>query len=300
LPGPRTSPDADRPATLTIGHSPDADDVFMWWPLQGKIDTGPWRFQPVAEDIETLNRRAADAGDLDITALSIHAYPSVKERYALTACGGSMGDGYGPKVVAREASDDPIAWLRERPRRVATPGARTTAALTFSLMARGVDFEPIVMSFEEVIPAVAAGDVDAGLVIHEGQLTYTDAGLSLLIDLGAWWKETTRLPLPLGGNAVRRDLDERFGAGATRRVAGLLEESIRYAMADRATGLRHALEATPHVGAETTDRFVAMYVNDLTVGAGERGREAIQTLLDRGAAAGLCPAPGRVDLVRGG
>ncbi|TVQ34234.1 MAG: ABC transporter substrate-binding protein, partial [Phycisphaeraceae bacterium] len=292
----------DRPV-LTIGHSPDPDDAFMWWPLgdasQGRppvIDTGGFLFTPVAEDIESLNRRAAERGDLDFTAISIRNYPSVRDRYILTACGASMGDGYGPKVVARRGESDGVAWLTRDDVRIAIPGVRTSAWLALRLCA-GTSLRHVETPFERIIDEVASGQIEAGLVIHEGQLTYEDSGLELVVDLGAWWKGETGLPLPLGGNAARRDLDERLGDGAGRRLEAVLRASIEHAMAQRAEGVELAMAHARGISRERADRFISMYVNDLTIDAGERGAGAIRAFLGRGAAAGLCEDPGGVELL---
>jgi 1,4-dihydroxy-6-naphthoate synthase len=311
---------------LTLAHSPDADDVFMWWPLTGKIhprdrdkrgvadpitrpilDTGGIEFLAVPADIEALNRRAADTGDLDITALSMRAYPHVRERYILTACGASMGEGYGPKLVARRdtldrlGSDVLLRGLADGSRRLAIPGRRTTAFLTLSLMLGEQPRGAVEMPFEQVIPAVSAGDADAGLVIHDAQLTFAQAGLTQVVDLGEWWaSDTGGLPLPLGANAVRRELDSRFGAGTLKRVASLLEASVRMSLERRDESLRYVADFAPGTTPEQVDRYISMYVTALTVDAGERGRAAIERLLSRGAAAGLCPHPGAVDLLCAG
>jgi 1,4-dihydroxy-6-naphthoate synthase len=290
------------PIELTIGHSPDPDDAFMWWPLgtpelEPSIDTGPFRFTPVADDIEKLNRRAIEVGDLDITACSVHTYAHIRERYMLTACGGSLGDGYGPRIIAREAQ--PESWLKTPGLRIAVPGTKTTAYLTLRLML-GADFEHVVMPFETITDAVRSGEVDAGVVIHEAQITYADLGLASIADLGDWWKRETGLPLPLGGNAVRRDIDDRFGPGTLARLADVLRASIEHAMTHREQGVRYALGfAQPGTGDAQADRFIGMYVNDLTLDLGTAGEQAMQRLLDQASDLGLAPAPGRIDPLRG-
>lgn len=298
-----------RTTALTIGHSPDPDDAFMWWPLGDaatgrapSIDVGPFMFTAVPADIESLNRRAVERADLDITALSIHAYPAVRAHYALTACGGSFGDGYGPKVVCRPETlrgRSGASWLADPSVRTATPGVRTTAHLALR-MCVGAAFRHVETPFERIIGAVVAGEVEAGVVIHEGQLTFGDAGLALAIDLGGWWKEQTGLPLPLGGNALRRDLAERLGADGPGRLAGVLRRSIDHALSRRAQGLDYAMGFARDISRERADRFISMYVNELTVDCGSRGERAIRTLLGRAAAAGLCEPPGDVDLVHPG
>ncbi len=310
---------ATEKVALTFGHSPDADDVFMWWPITGMIDpldtsrtvrppvldTGHLRFLAAPSDIEALNRRAAECGDLDITAISMHTYPHVKTRYSLTACGSSMGDGYGPKVVARPdqgggSPTDRLAEIAHGRALIAVPGERTTAFLALSLMLGAVPARRSQVLFSRIIDAVTSAEADAGLVIHEGQLTYQDHGLVELADLGAWWNGRTGLPLPLGGNVVRRDLDDRLGRGTTREVVRLLEASIRYAMEHHAESIEYAAGFAPGVAPELIDRFVGMYVNQLTLDAGERGRRAIGGLLREGFQRGLCPDPGEVELLRAG
>ncbi len=285
--------------TLRIGHSPDPDDAFMWYPLADldgtgpKVDCGPYRFEHVLQDIETLNQRSS-RGELEITALSIHQFAHVADKYALTSCGSSMGDGYGPMIVSREPlSIDDLPGVR-----LAVPGERTTAFLTSSLLYRSIgktlDHYAVVM-FDQIIPKVAAGEFDAGLIIHEGQLTYADAGLKKVIDLGEWWQDTRGLPLPLGGNAIRRDLSAEFGP-----ICRILYESIRYALDHREQAVQYALNYARDMGVELADRFVGMYVNDWTLDYGEVGRRAVEQLLSEGADAGLLPAVGEMDFVRPG
>ena len=298
---------ADEQPLITIAHSPDPDDAFMWLGLghvsergsmtpsrEPRIDTGRFRFRVVSYDIETLNRRAVERGDLDCTAMSFHVYPRVRERYALTTCGASMGEGYGPKVIARDVRAPD--WLRTPGLRIATPGAHTTAHLTLRLLL-GQDFEARETPFEQIIERVAEGDADAGVVIHEGQLTYPDAGLRLVVDLGAWWQERTNLPLPLGANAIRKDLDERYGPGSATEVAAILRRSIEHAMAHRAEHLAHAASYARGISAERNDEFVRMYVNDLTLDVGERGREAVRRLLTEAHEQGLTPDPEPIEWV---
>ncbi len=298
---------ADTPL-LTLAHSPDPDDAFMWWPLgdaregrAAEIDTRGLRFTTVAEDIESLNRRAIEVGDLDITAMSAHAYAHAKGKYAITACGASMGDGYGPKLVAREmiALDE----LRSGRATIAIPGTRTSAFLGLRLML-GESLSTRVVPFEKIIEEVAAGKADAGLVIHEGQLTYGDDGLVEIADLGAWWMERTGLALPLGLNVARRDLAERLapsiGPDGMRVLAGVLRDCVSHAMAQREQGLTVAMGYGRGISRERTDRFVNMYVNDLTVDMGERGADAVRRFLGEGFRAGLCPDPGEVDVISPG
>ena len=276
--------------TIRIGHSPDSDDAFMFYALaDAKLDTGTLRYVHELADIETLNQRAL-RGELEVSAVSIHAYAYLAERYALLASGSSMGDGYGPRLVAREPPPaDPRAALRGR--RVAVPGLRTTAYLALKLFQP--DLEPLVVPFNRVGDAVKSGAADVGLVIHEGQLTFAAEGFALWQDLGAWWLEETGLPLPLGGNVVRRDLDPEVIA----QIARDLRASIEYALAHRAPALAHASRYNRGISEEDTDRFVGMYVNQWTVDYGPRGRQAVQLLLDRGYEAGIIPHRVRVEFV---
>jgi 1,4-dihydroxy-6-naphthoate synthase len=278
------------PRTIHVAHSPDSDDAFMFYALaEGKLDTGDLRYAHELSDIETLNRRALQ-GELEVTAVSIHAYAYLWRQYALLSSGSSMGDGYGPRLVATRARPaDPRAGLRGL--RVAVPGLLTTAYLALKLYQP--DLDAVVVPFDRIEDAVHAGEVDVGLLIHEGQLTYGDAGLHLWADLGAWWMEETGLPLPLGGNAVRRDL----GEPVTAQVAHDLRASIEYALAHRAPALAHARQYNRGIGDERTDTFVGMYVNQWTVDYGPRGRLAVQTLLDRGHEAGLIPERVTVEFI---
>jgi 1,4-dihydroxy-6-naphthoate synthase len=276
--------------TIHVAHSPDSDDAFMFYALaEGKIDTGDLRYVHELSDIESLNQRARRA-ELEVTAVSIHAYAYLWRDYALLGSGSSMGDGYGPRLVATHPRpSDPRAALRGL--RVGVPGRLTTAYLALELYQP--DLVAVVMPFDQIEDAVHRGDVDVGLLIHEGQLTYADTGLHLWADLGAWWLEDTGLPLPLGGNAVRRNL----GRAVIDQIARDLRASIVYALEHRAPALAHARQFNRGIGDERTDTFVGMYVNDWTVDYGARGREAVQTLLDRGHAAGLIPERVAVEFV---
>ena len=276
--------------TIRVAHSPDSDDAFMFYALaEGKIDTGDLRYVHELSDIESLNQRARQA-ELEVTAVSIHAYAYLWRDYALLGSGSSMGDGYGPRLVATRARpSDPRAALRGL--RVGVPGRLTTAYLALQLYQP--DVVAVVIPFDQIEDAVHRGDVDVGLLIHEGQLTYADTGLHLWADLGAWWLEDTGLPLPLGGNAVRRNL----GRAVIDQIARDLRASIVYALEHRAPALAHAKQFNRGIGDERTDTFVGMYVNDWTVDYGPRGREAVQTLLDRGHAAGLIPERVAVEFV---
>lgn len=270
------------PQIIRVAHSPDSDDAFMFYALaEGKIDTGDLRYVHELSDIESLNQRALK-GELEVSAVSIHAYAYLADRYALLASGSSMGDGYGPRLVATAPRPaDPRAALKGM--RVAVPGLRTTAYLALKLYQP--DVREIVVPFDRIGDAVKAGQADVGLIIHEGQLTYADEGFHLWQDLGAWWMEDTGLPLPLGGNVVRRDL----GPAVTAQIARDLRASIEYALAHRAPALAHAAQFNRGISDERTDTFVGMYVNQWTVDYGARGRTAVQALLDRGHTAGVIP-----------
>jgi 1,4-dihydroxy-6-naphthoate synthase len=267
--------------TITVAHSPDSDDAFMFYALaEGRVDTEGLDFVHELSDIESLNRRAMK-GELAVTAVSFHAYARLADRYLLLPHGASFGDGYGPVVVSREPlGRDAIASGAVT---VASPGQWTTAALALRLWAPGV--ETSIMPFDRIQDAVSSGAVRAGLLIHEGQLTYGDEGLSAVVDLGRWWKDETGLPLPLGGNVVRRDLGpDRIG-----RISRALSRSIEYGLAHRDDALDHALRYARGLDREKADRFVGMYVNSWTRGYGDAGRRAVQLLLDRAHDAGLTP-----------
>ena len=269
--------------TIRVAHSPDSDDAFMFYALAvGKVETGDRRYRHELADIETLNRRAV-AGELDVTAVSFHAYAYLAERYALLAHGASVGDRYGPRLVAREARPaDPRSALAAH--LVGIPGELTTAYLALRLYQPEVRVQAL--PFDAIEDAVLAGAVDVGLLIHEGQLTYADRGLHLWEDLGEWWGRETGLPLPLGGNVVRKDL----GPDLVRAVARDLKASIAWGLAHRAETLAHAQGYARGMDTARTDRFVGMYVNDYTVDLGLTGRRAVQRLLDDGHRAGLIPA----------
>lgn len=275
------------PGTISLAHSPDSDDAFMFYGLaKGHVETDGLQVDHVLQDIESLNR-AAEAGRHEVTAISFHAYPYVADRYALMPCGGSIGDGYGPLLVAREDLDPAEVSTR----RVAVPGERTSAFLALKLFAPGT--RTYVVPFDRILDEVREGRADLGLVIHEGQLTYGGQGLRKVLDLGAWWKGETGLPLPLGGNAVRRDL----GPDLMARLTRLVRDTVRYSLAHRTDALQYALGFARGMDPSVADRFVGMWVNDMTVDCGPRGREAVQTLLDRGHAAGVIPRGVRVDFV---
>ena len=281
------TPSAVEPRLIRVGHSPDSDDAFMFHALANdKLDTGGLRFVHQLEDIETLNRRAL-GGELEVSAISIHAYPRLAETYALLNSGSSMGDRYGPKLIATKPHElDSI-----RSKTIAIPGELTTAYLTLQLCL-GRDLNVVVFPFDQIVPAVLDGKADVGLIIHEAQLDYPDSGLVQVLDLGEWWYEQTGLPLPLGGNVVRRDL----GAETVAEVARLLKASIEYALEHREEALEYALSYSRGLDPGLADRFVGMYVNHWTVDYGDVGREAVRTLLARAAEAGIV-SPVEVDFV---
>ncbi len=274
---------------IRLAHSPDPDDAFMFYGLaSGAVDAGPYRFEHVLADIQTLNERAS-RGLYEVTAISIHAYPYVHDKYVLTACGSSMGDDYGPIVVARTALSVEALCGRT----IAIPGTMTTAFLTLQLLLGKDAFTPRVTMFDQIPGAVARGAVDAGLVIHEGQLTYVKEGLQLVVDLGRWWQQRTGLPLPLGGNAVRRDL----GDGVCRDLARIIRGSIQYGLDHRDEAVRYALQYGRGLDERLADRFVGMYVNQWTLDYGLRGRAAVARLLADALAAGLIPDPGALEFI---
>ena len=262
---------------IRIGHSPDSDDAFMFYALaEGLIPTNNLEIVHVIEDIESLNRRALKA-DLEVTAISVHAYAYVADDYVLTPCGASIGDGYGPLVVSRE----PMSREELSGKKVAIPGEMTTAYLTMRLFQP--DFRPEVVRFDQILEYVQDGRADAGLIIHEGQLTYTREGLCKVADLGEWWHEETGLPLPLGANAIRRNI----GGEGIRQITSLLKQSIRYALEHREQGLAYAMTYAGDMETQLTDRFVGMYVNDYTLDYGEKGRAGVSELLRRGYESGV-------------
>lgn len=265
--------------TVRVGHSPDPDDAFMFYGIAaGRVDTRGFAIEQVLEDIESLNRRAL-RGELEVSAISIHAYAHLTDRYALMSCGASMGDGYGPIVVARA----PMSSVDLASSVVAVPGTLTSAYLALRLFL-GSDFTHVVVPFDRILEAVAGGEADAGLIIHEGQLTYAGHGLHRVTDLGAWWSQRTGgLPLPLGGNAVRKDM----GSRVMQDLTTVLRDSIDYGLAHRQEALRYALDFGRGLEGGLADRFVGMYVNDLTRDYGTRGREAIRRFLDEAAACGM-------------
>ena len=269
------------PQRITVAHSPDADDAFMFYALaQGKVGDSDLEFVHVLKDIQTLNERAF-RGEYEVTAVSFHAYAYLADRYALLSHGASMGDGYGPMIVAAA----PLSPEALRGKRIAVPGRLTTAVLALDLWCPGL--EQTVVPFDQIPDAVLANRVDAGLIIHEGQVTYHRQGLHKVVDLGEWWKGETGLPLPLGGNVIRKDL----GPDLMRRVSRLLHESIRYGLAHRADALAHAMRYGRDLDASLADRFVGMFVNHWTLDYGEPGRQAVRLLLRRGHERGILPLP---------
>ncbi|MFQ5988938.1 MAG: MqnA/MqnD/SBP family protein [Candidatus Methylomirabilales bacterium] len=264
---------------IEVGHSPDPDDAFMFYALTaGKLETDDLEFHHVLQDIETLNRWAMEAR-LPVTALSLHAYAYVADKYALLPHGASMGRQYGPIVVARR----PLGLDELRRETIAIPGTLTTAFLTLRVCLGEILYA--VVPFDQILDVVATGRYGAGVIIHEGQLTYQDHGLVKILDLGAWWHDETRLPLPLGVNAVRRDL----GESKMRQIARLLEASIRYALEHRQEALSYAMGFARGIDRSSTDTFVGMYVNELTLAYGGEGRRAVETLLQWGFKEGILP-----------
>jgi len=272
---------------ITVAHSPDSDDAFMFYALAThKVHAPGVRFTHTLCDIETLNRMALE-GFYDVTAISFHAYPYIQEKYALLASGGSVGEGYGPMIVAPRMY--PLEEIRRV--RIAVPGKLTTAYLALKLFAP--EIETVVVPFDKIIPEVLAGKHQAGLIIHEGQLTYDKSGLHRVVDLGRWWRETTGLPLPLGGNAIRRDL----GPELMTSVARAIKQSIQYALDHREPALNYAMQFARDLDPSLADKFVGMYVNERTLDYGEEGRAAIRLLLEMGFAAGIIPHRASIDFV---
>ena len=273
---------------ITIAHSPDSDDAFMFYGLASdNVRVPGYRFVHTLTDIETLNHKAMNEAFYDVTAVSFHAYPYIQENYALMACGGSVGENYGPMIIApRPYTLDEIRKIK-----IAVPGTLTTAYLTLKLFAPEIETE--VVPFDQIIPQVLAGKYPAGLIIHEGQLTYSQSGLHKIIDLGVWWKEQTGLPLPLGGNAIRRSL----GPEVIHIVACALYDSIQFGLDHRKDALAHAMQYARDLDPEMANQFVGMYVNERTLSYGEDGRQAIRTLLQMGHERGIIPHPVKIDFV---
>ena len=287
-----TTPQLEHPSAgirvITIAHSPDSDDAFMFYGLAtNKVRVPGLKFTHTLADIETLNQKAIHEAFYDVTAISFHAYPYLQENYTLMPCGGSVGEGYGPMIVSARK----LTLPQVKKTRIAIPGTLTTAYLTLKLFAP--DVETAVVPFDKIIPAVAAGEFEAGLIIHEGQLTYANDGLIKLLDLGQWWREQTGLPLPLGGNAIRRSLGEETLLTTTNA----LRNSIQHALDNREEALAYAMQFARDLDPTLANRFVGMYVNERTLNYGEDGREAIRKLLDMGYDRGIIPHRANVDFV---
>jgi 1,4-dihydroxy-6-naphthoate synthase len=278
-----------QPSTVTIAHSPDSDDAFMFYGLAtNKLDTGSLNFKHLLKDIQTLNEEAM-RGIYDVTAISFHAYAYVADKYALLPHGASIGDNYGPVVVSREAArPEDIATFK-----IAIPGKLTSAFLALRIF--NPDFEFVVVPFDKIIDAVKDGTCDAGLLIHEGQLFYESIGLHKVLDLGEWWHQRTGLPLPMGGNVIRRDL----GPDLIREISELLRESINYSLEHREDALQYAMQFAREMDPALADRFVAMWVNELTLDYTDRGREAVHRLLEEGFEKGIIPNRVAVEFVGG-
>ncbi len=276
------------PVEISIAHSPDSDDAFMFYGLAtNKVRVPGYRFTHTLCDIETLNRRAREEAFYDVTAISFHAYPYLQENYTLMGCGGSVGEGYGPMIVSSRKID--VADLNRI--RVAVPGTLTTAYLALKIFNPAI--ETVTVPFDAIIPEILAGNYEAGLIIHEGQLTYSTSGLYKVIDFGVWWREKTGLVLPLGGNAIRRSL----GARSHQIISEALRDSIRHAIEHREQALEYAMQFARDLDATMASRFVSMYVNERTLDYGQDGREAIRKLLAVGHERGIIPIAPKVDFV---
>ncbi len=275
-------------AEISIAHSPDSDDAFMFYGLAtNKIRVPGYKFSHTLNDIETLNRRAQQEAFFDVTAVSFHAYPYIQENYVLMGCGGSVGEGYGPMIVSpRKLTTADLSHIR-----VAVPGTLTTAYLALKIF--NPEIETAVVPFDRIIPEILAGKYEAGLIIHEGQLTYASSGLNKIVDLGVWWRETTGLVLPLGGNAIRRSL----GAESHRVISKALRDSIRHALEHREQALEYAMQFARYLDAGLAGRFVSMYVNERTLDYGPDGREAIRKLLETGYRRGIITVAPQVEFV---
>jgi 1,4-dihydroxy-6-naphthoate synthase len=285
--GPMRSGTLIETREITIAHSPDSDDAFMFYGLAtNKVRVPGLRFTHTLCDIETLNRKAME-GIYDVTAISFHAYPYIQENYALLSSGGSVGEGYGPMIVAIR----PYTQSEVKRKRIAVPGTLTTAYLLLQLFAPDVETE--VVPFDQIIPQVLEGKHEAGLIIHEGQLSYSKSGLQRVVDLGRWWQEVTGLPLPLGGNVIRRSLGPELMAS----IATALRDNIQYALDHREEALAYAIQFARDLDPQLADKFVGMYVNQRTLDYGPDGREAVHRLLDMGHKAGVIPHPARVEFV---
>jgi len=280
-----TSSVSTKVQEISVAHSPDSDDAFMFYGLAtNKVRVPGLKFSHTLCDIETLNRKAMDVV-YDVTAISFHAYPYLQDKYALMTCGGSVGDGYGPMIISPRA----ISIAEIKSIKIAVPGTLTTAYLALKLFAPGIETE--VVPFDQIIPQVLAGKYEAGLIIHEGQLTYSKSGLHRVVDLGKWWRDITGLPLPLGGNAIRRGL----GRETIHDVSVALKTSIQYALDHREEALQYAMQFARDLDTASADKFVGMYVNERTIDYGIDGREAVKRLLDMGHKAGIIPHAAKVD-----
>jgi 1,4-dihydroxy-6-naphthoate synthase len=288
MPGQQTAPKTEpEPVEIKLAHSPDSDDAFMFYALAThKLSTPGYKYTHILSDIQSLNE-AALAETYDVTAISFAAYPALRDKYVLLDCGASFGEGYGPVVVSTKA----VKPQELAGKRVAVPGLKTSAYLTLRLFE--ASFEPVVMPFDKIIDAVQNNLVDAGLLIHEGQLFFPEKGLHKVIDLGIWWQEQTGLPLPLGGNAVRRALGPHLG----REIAKTIRNSVAYALEHREEALNYAMQFAREMNMELADAFIGMYVNKWTLGYGEKGRQAVRELIVRGTQAGLLPGPPSVEFL---
>jgi 1,4-dihydroxy-6-naphthoate synthase len=273
---------------ISIAHSPDSDDAFMFYGLAtNKVRVPGYRFNHTLCDIETLNRRAQNEAFFDVTAISFHAYPYLQQSYALMGCGGSVGEGYGPMIVSsRKIAPEDLGKIK-----IAVPGTLTTAYLALKIF--NPDLQTVTVPFDKIIPEILAGNFEAGLIIHEGQLTYSTSGLHKVLDLGVWWRETTGLILPLGGNAIRRSL----GAASMKIVTKAVKDSIQHALDNREAALEYAMQFARDLDARLANRFVSMYVNDRTLDYGPDGRQAIRKLLDLGHERGIIPIAPQVDFI---
>ena len=273
---------------ISIAHSPDSDDAFMFYGLAtNKVRVPGYRFNHTLCDIETLNRRAQNEAFFDVTAISFHAYPYLQQNYALMGCGGSVGEGYGPMIVSsRKIAPEDLAKIK-----IAVPGTLTTAYLALKIF--NPDLQTVTVPFDKIIPEILAGNFEAGLIIHEGQLTYSSSGLRKILDLGVWWRETTGLVLPLGGNAIRRSL----GAKTMRTVTKAVHDSIQHGLDHREEALEYAMQFARDLDTRLASRFVSMYVNERTLDYGPDGRQAIRKLLDLGHERGIIPIAPQVDFV---
>src|SRR5262245_39775669 len=274
---------------ISVAHSPDSDDAFMFYGLAtNKVRTPGLKFTHTLCDIETLNRAAMDGdGKYDVSAISFHAYPYVQGKYALMSCGGSVGEGYGPMIVSQRA----LTLEEVKQMTIAVPGKLTTAYLALKLFAPAIETE--VVPFDQIIPRILDGSYEAGLIIHEGQLSYGNAGLQKILDLGRWWRDITGLPLPLGGNAIRRSLGPELLSSVTQA----LRESVQYALDHREEALAYAMQFARDLDEQTANEFVGMYVNERTLDYGPDGKEAVRRLLDMGFRAGIIPHRANVDFI---